>query len=492
MTVQTAKLNSGATIQFLPEPIAEGTMEVYFTKDRQSVVCFFKDPSAGTDPQRRHRLKEILTTYNPTVARSDGGAAQDAAAAKYYRDYYCWPTAIVVQPRFGFVVPRIPDNFFFKDGPPDIKGKAKNGVCFLLSKFRARLEEHAPRELGTWREALLICTRMARGVMRMHQAGLAHSDLSPNNVLVDPTSGQCIIIIDIDSLVVPGLFPPDVLGTKGYIAPEVLSTIQFPLTDPRRKNPNSQTDLHALAVLIYQYLLHRHPLAGRLIPPGETGEEQENKKMGSDAIYCEHPADQRNRPELQPLVPASACGKRLESLFQRAFVEGIRQPERRPLAQEWLHALVKTFDQVAYCGENCPKKWFVVDPDASGPVSCPFCKKTYGYSFPILKLLRPKQVQPDGHLIGYIGLNLMEYHAYTDKFPGPGTNPQPVGQVQFLDNQWVLKNINLPGLKLSSGNPVPTGSCTLLRPGALLVLADPPNGRIVEVSFKNAHQAPQM
>ena len=32
----------------------------------------------------------------------------------------------------------------------------------------------------------------------MHQAGLAHSDLSCNNVLVDPTTGSCVVI-DIDA-----------------------------------------------------------------------------------------------------------------------------------------------------------------------------------------------------------------------------------------------------------------------------------------------------
>ena len=39
-------------------------------------------------------------------------------------------------------------------------------------------------------------------------------------VLVDPTTGGCVVI-DIDSLVVPGVYPPEVIGTGGYIAPEV-------------------------------------------------------------------------------------------------------------------------------------------------------------------------------------------------------------------------------------------------------------------------------
>ncbi|MEI2422567.1 lipopolysaccharide kinase InaA family protein, partial [Arthrospira platensis SPKY2] len=133
----------------------------------------------------------------------------------------------------------------------------------------------------------------ARAVRRLHNAGLAHSDLSNKNVLIDPTSGECLII-DIDSLVVPQLFPPDVLGTRGYIAPEVLSTIHLPLNDPQRKHPSTATDQHALAVLLYQYLLGRHPLEGPRTYPATSAEEQERLEMGSKALFVEHPRDISN------------------------------------------------------------------------------------------------------------------------------------------------------------------------------------------------------
>lgn len=40
--------------------------------------------------------------------------------------------------------------------------------------------------------------------------------------LVDPSSGSSCV--DCDGLVVPGKFPPDVVGTPDFIAPEVLET----------------------------------------------------------------------------------------------------------------------------------------------------------------------------------------------------------------------------------------------------------------------------
>ena len=90
---------------------------------------------------------------------------------------------------------------------------------------------------------------------------------------------------------VEGLYPPDVMGTKGYIAPEVLSTVHLPIDDPARKHPNARTDQHALAVLIYQYLLLRHPLDGPEDPAARTAEDQELLSYGSEALFCEHPFD---------------------------------------------------------------------------------------------------------------------------------------------------------------------------------------------------------
>ena len=45
-----------------------------------------------------------------------------------------------------------------------------------------------------------MCLKIARAMRRLHAAGLAPSDLSSNNVLVDPLSGNACII-DCDGLV---------------------------------------------------------------------------------------------------------------------------------------------------------------------------------------------------------------------------------------------------------------------------------------------------
>ena len=87
----TATLKDGSTVEYLPDMIGEGGMkQVFFTADKKSVFCFFKDQNVARDPNRMARLEAILDKYNPTIHPSMG---------KHYLDLFCWPTGIVVEPQ---------------------------------------------------------------------------------------------------------------------------------------------------------------------------------------------------------------------------------------------------------------------------------------------------------------------------------------------------------------------------------------------------------
>src|SRR5438105_13374886 len=128
--------------------------------------------------------------------------------------------------------------------------------------------------------------------------------------------------------------------------------MHLPFKDAQRKLPNARPDQHALAVLIYQYLLRRHPLDGKRIPNARTAEEQELLSFGSQALFCENPTDQSNRPEEREYVPSAALGPFLNDLFQRAFVKGLHAPNDRPSALEWVRGLIKTVDLLLPCGNS--------------------------------------------------------------------------------------------------------------------------------------------
>lgn len=475
----TATLTDGSTVEYIPTPIGEGAMkQVYFTADKSSVICFYKDQSAGSDPNRLDRLEKILAGYNPTSDRN----------GEYFKHLFCWPTGIVVQPQLGIITPTYPANYFFSTG--NLTGKEKESTWFVRPKLRPMLPE---AERGSWINYFQICIRLARAIRRMHQAGLAHSDLSNKNVLIDPTSGQCLVI-DIDSLVVPGLFPPDVLGTRGYIAPEVLATIHLPLNDPNRKHPSAATDQHALSVLLYQYLVGRHPLEGPKTYPATSAEEQERLEMGSKALFIEHPNDPSNRPQDLQLPSSVIVGPDLSKLFQRGFINGLHSPNERPAAIEWERALVKTWNMFFPCENNsCPSHWFILHD--TNKVKCPFCGKKPKGSIPVLKLRkesRPGQWTLDGQLVVYHNLSLFKWHAFDNIFPGEAADKTPQAYFAFFEGKWLLINQNLTSLTSPGGNKVAPsfqpgrpGQAIELKDGVTFRLSQDPRGRMVEVQMTN-------
>ncbi|MDE7244676.1 MAG: hypothetical protein K2O18_11985, partial [Oscillospiraceae bacterium] len=375
-SIAEAVLTDGRKLPYVirENPPRGGMKYTYFAPDKSYVVQFFNKPEMARDPNLHRRLEAIIGKYNPTLSEQQGGAQGNSASmAAYFAGKFCWPTAIVRSPEFGLVCPAYPANYFFSNNASsipelsaDLCGKDKKSKWFTSPKLRRYMRE---QELGDFRAMLQMSISLARSVRRLHQAGLAHSDLSCNNVLVDPQSGSCVII-DIDSLVVPGLYPPEVIGTGGYIAPEVLETAGLPFGDPRRKLPSSYTDLHALAVLLYEYLLLRHPLNGPA-SYSEDPEEDDFLCMGPKALFIENPYDTSNRPAGLEMTVRD-LGPELEKLFLRAFVDGLHHPGERPAAMEWEKALVKTWDLLQPCeNPDCAAKWFVFY-DRKRPV-CPFC-----------------------------------------------------------------------------------------------------------------------
>ena len=240
--------SDGSQVEFINEISAQGGMkDMYWCPGKKEVVLFFRDK---IDANSKDRLNNIVGLYKERIFNQVGG--------DYWKDLFCWPTKLVEwNGKVGIVCPAYHAHFFFADGP--FQGKEKNGKWFASAKLRNR--HLRPQDKGTWLNSFHMLIKIARAVKRLHAAGLAHSDLSYNNVLLDPAGGKACII-DIDTLVVPGKYPPEVVGTPDFIAPEVLKTRELKIGDPNKKLPCRATDLHALAVMIYMNLLYRHPLRG--------------------------------------------------------------------------------------------------------------------------------------------------------------------------------------------------------------------------------------
>lgn len=472
MRVLRATTADGRPVDFDPDPIGEGGMKlVYRTTDNSSVVCFFKDQS---DRQRRQRLEAVVGRLNPTLNRENGA---------YWKTLFCWPTAIVECPGhgLGIVAPRYPENFYFTKGA--LKGKEKSGKWFFAHSVGGTplRELIAVSERGDWLAFLKVCIHIARAVRRLHFGGLAHSDLSSKNVLVDPSTGRAILI-DIDSLVVKGLFPPDVDGTPEYIAPEVLASRHLPIGSPGRRVASTETDLHALAVLVYQYLLSRHPLDGCRIL-SKVAEEDEFLSFGARALFVEHSSDRSNSPKKPIRVSYTILGAPLSGLIRRAFEEGLHNPSLRPRASEWERALMLTFDSILPCGNtSCTGKWYPVTK--TGKRACPWCGTIYAQSVPVLSFhdeKKPGQWHADSEAIAYQDWCLFKRHVFSNAATGENADRTPQAIVTWHKGNWLLVNEALTSMTSLMGNPVGKKQAVVLQHGSRFRLAQEPCGRLMEV-----------
>jgi len=465
------KLEDGSTLKCQDYSSGRGTEgEVYFSTDGKYAVKLY-----NTDTDRtKQSLQMIMKKFNPV---SD----------PVWRPLFCWPEKIVTSPRLGIAMPR-----------------AANGLrsldSFLLPKFRNTKLTAAER--GDWAGHVVIAGRMARLMTRLHLSGLCYADPSWNNFLVDPRDGR-ITAIDLDGLVVHPFLPATVQGTKEFQAPELVMQ-----TSP----PSVETDLHALAVLIYRTLMFYkipgigwgsvHPLGagmsalqGSKVHPGNGAEENDMHAFGDGALFIEHPTDHSNRPKA-PFLSSSMLGTDLEKLIREAFNDGLFDPKKRPQAPKWEQALVQLLDRLIPCSNPaCEMKSFPLME--SGESQCPWCNKKLNdpRSLAVLRMYRPIngrppiKYTPDGNymVVAWPGRTVHEWHIDPSKMPGrSGVATKNRAHFEFWDRagSWHLVNDDLPELAFKDGNnkkTVAIGSSVELRDGVQLTFGTLDQSRLALV-----------
>jgi DNA-binding helix-hairpin-helix protein with protein kinase domain len=417
--------------------------QVYAAHDGENVVKLYRSPPASL----KQSLQHIVDVYKGIRAEVD------------WAPLFCWPTDIVLHPRLGVRMPRIPDGF--------------DELAWLINP-----KALATKDIGwhSWHLRFQVALSLAMAMQRLHGDGLAHSDLSPRNVWFNPRDGR-ITLIDIDGLVVPSVNPPQVIGTPEYIAPEIVAN--------SRLSPSIKTDRHSLAVLLYQLLLYRHPLHGP--QPIPDGADYEQVALGPDGIYIDHPTDDTNRPTKhlwESFWPSQVLGPQLASLFERSFVAGLRDPSARPVAGEWLGALTRLADRVVACANrSCHERYF---PLADGmPPMCPWCRTLVALpaDLPMLHLYvsspSGSHYAPEPNAPWWIvaapGRKLYEWHASARVNATPnGLGQAAVAEVELSSGVWQLRNDGLPELKCvradGSTKAVAVGARVRLERGVYLVL----------------------
>jgi eukaryotic-like serine/threonine-protein kinase len=108
-------------------------------------------------------------------------------------------------------------------------------------------------------EATEICTQLIAGVAAIHDAGVIHRDLKPNNIMLEQSGtrlGASIMDFGLARLhesEVTVLKTGMIAGTPGYLAPELF----------QGQRPTQATDIFALGVVLHQVLTGERPLEAR-------------------------------------------------------------------------------------------------------------------------------------------------------------------------------------------------------------------------------------
>jgi serine/threonine protein kinase len=345
------------------------------------------------------------------------------------------------------------------------------------------------KKLGQWADYLTLAIKMAQVVRRLHFRGLCHSDLSFRNFLVDPQTEQ-LILIDCDGLVVPGFLPANVLGTPQCMAPELAAQL---LPNSPQAIPSTQTDLHALATLIYWMLMWRHPLIGPKVHDPDPFVD-EALALGKNALFIEHSVDTSNRPDNIAIDYTKLLTPAVQHLVERAFVDGLHQPAKRPSAAEWERALHRMRDALVYCeNKDCPLGTFVLS-SSNQPTCLCGTPITRTPCLPILHFYRPRhgrvghfQNDRDYFLVGQNKRHLYIWHADPTQSPGPNVDDTPKAILRYNGRweKWYFKNSALPDVRLLTPNrsdiAIPPGTQTELVDGARLLLGPPDRCRLAYV-----------
>jgi eukaryotic-like serine/threonine-protein kinase len=200
---------------------------------------------------------------------------------------------------------------------------------------------------------------LSHSFLQLHSQGCCYRDISFGNVFFDPENGD-ILICDIDNITVDdATFKSDIIGTLGFMAPEVLCGDE---------HPSTKTDLFSLAVLLFYIFMMNHPLAGQREADIRCLDQAALTKLyGEEPLFIFDPNDHSNAPvkgyQDTPLLYWPIYPQFLRDLFTKAFTDGIKDPLNGRIREgQWRAAMVRLRDSILYCS-SCNAENFY-DSDA--------------------------------------------------------------------------------------------------------------------------------
>jgi hypothetical protein len=209
---------------------------------------------------------------------------------------------------------------------------------------------------------------LADAFMRLHIEGFCQTRFSSSDIFLDPETGE-VLLCENDDVATIGEEWKGGLGTPRFLAPELLG---------RREGPSAATDLHALAVILFQLLMIHHPLEGRHETEIECLDLEAMRLLyGAHPMFIFDPKHLGNRPvpgvQDNALIFWNFYPAYVRDIFQRAFTAGLHDPNARVTENEWRSIFTRMRDQIYYC-DHCGAESFLTDQaNSPGPMPSQDC-----------------------------------------------------------------------------------------------------------------------
>ena len=220
------------------------------------------------------------------------------------------------------------------------------------------------------KKRLQICTMIFQTLEQIHISGLIFTDLSPNNIMVS-SEEKNVVFVDTDNMRRMEDAYCGVLGTPGYIAPEIYYQEDKKLRE-QRKNCNMlddvlpgagkisvDSDVFSAAVIAFQLLTLQHPYEGDAAEEGTPDELEKALRCEMDYILEVNGGNPSTCNSFVKHFDEGTLGtEKLRQLFTRTFVDGKHRPLLRPTALEFEEAFGEANDTILSCSSCSAERIF--------------------------------------------------------------------------------------------------------------------------------------
>ncbi|GAA1986699.1 protein kinase domain-containing protein [Catenulispora subtropica] len=399
-----------------------------------------------------------LKWYYPEWATPQQRMILEGLVGRQIRDpRFLWPRHLVTGPRgFGYLMDVRPDRFI--DLPR------------LFKRDRA-VRGLTPRTL------LVVALNTAEAFRHLHVQGISYRDISWGNLFFDPRTGE-VLVCDNDNAVFEGA-PTSIGGTMQFMAPELVRN------DPGAV-PCTQTDLHALAVLLFMLLMNHHPLDGAAaLKVGIMDDDAWLRLNGTDPVFVFDPKIDTNRPvpgeQDTVLGTWAATPPILRALFEQAFTVGLQDPGRRVAENQWRDAFRDAHDAVVVCA-NCQRQNMVQPGPEVAPTPCWSCKQTLklpprleiSSGMGRVRTVRSIRLSPGAKVLSFHLRSDPDVHDFEDVVAEVVPHPTEAGRLGLRNKQpreWMVHREDA-----RKPNAVPMEKGVMLREGLLIEFGEGAEG----------------